>query len=208
MDKQKNTMIMAKQHPNSLANLRPAPPFTREVAQKLGKIGGETPSIKKSLAARLRELRKRVNSDGKRVFTKEIERKFIAMLENPHVFDLDILSVIQLAQSRASDSRDLARVGRVMNEFRKTLHGSKDRVQVSVGVDNRSVQVDVVRGLNFRILDVLRGFPDAERAVLKMLEEEEGGEPGVPVEGCVSDGTAEIAEFEESSSDSIGKKND
>ncbi len=161
--KPKKTIVSKK----SLANLIPIK--SKEEARRLGKKGGEggKGSLKKSLSARLRVLRQKAGKG----WTTEVENKFLQMLENPDVFDLDVLTVLQSARSKAVDSQDHARVARGLIEARKVRHGSADRasdvVNVFGSVDARVLNVQV---LNKGILGVLRGFPDAERAVLEFLE--------------------------------------
>lgn len=154
---------------NLIQNMGKNRGLTSEEARKIGRKGGQVKSIKKKLAARLRELKRKG-------LTKENEKKLIELLENPEFCDLDIVITLQKLKSICVKPEDYERFLRMFLKFREVRHGSANKAvfnQLNVEGD---VNVLAVQELNKGILGVLRGFPDAERAVLSFLEKrKEGG---------------------------------
>jgi len=112
-----------------------APPITNsERAARLGSIGGKVKSPAKKLAAKLRELRKKG-------LTKDTARELYELMTDPNMADLKILKYLDGLIESSVDVKERALALKLYMDWRRIRHGSKDKKEVNINLENKVVNV-------------------------------------------------------------------
>lgn len=118
-------------------NLIPLNRRTKEEAHALQVKGGQSCSIKKSIAAQIRELKKKGISNAN-------IQKMVDLMENPNASSFNILSIIQefketTALNGALEPKDFYLLHKMNLEWHKIVHGEKHKVEAT----NLNVNMDI-----------------------------------------------------------------
>lgn len=96
-----------------------------ELGRRGGLKGGPSKSIKKSISAKLRRLKEKGLND------QTAERLYDIMMQ-PECSALKILEFIQEVQLNCGDAKEQIALIKVMNEWHKVRHGSKDTSKIII----------------------------------------------------------------------------
>ena len=91
---------------------------------EIGRKGGLVSSPAKRYAAKLRELKKKLNRK-KKGSGNELEQKMLALMEDPDYSIFDLRMYAETIKSHVTNARDRIALMRALTEVHKAQHGTK-----------------------------------------------------------------------------------